>query len=92
MYGKAADDLHRRRQDADLEDASSDRTEIAAETGINKVLVNHDHGPVTAMTGPNEVTVYTVRVGCDRFEMWRIGVCSLKCQKEDSRDHIAEHS
>ena len=82
MYGRASDDLHRRRQDSYLEDASSDRTDIAGETGIDKVLVNLDHGSVTAMTGPNEVTVYTVRVGCERFEMWRDGVCSLKCQNE----------
>ena len=37
------------------------------------------------MTGPNEVTVYTVRVGCERFEMLRFGVCSLKCQNETAR-------
>ena len=82
VFGKAADDLHRRRQDSDLEDASSDRTDIAAETGIEKVLMNHDHGSVTAMTGPNEVTVYTVRVDCERLDEWRSGVCSLKCQNE----------
>ena len=65
---EAADDLHWRRQDSDLEDALFDRTDIAAETRTDKVLVNHDHGSVTAMTGPNEVTVYTVRVGCEGFE------------------------
>ena len=72
-YGGAAGDLHRRRQDSDLEDASSDRTDIASETG---------HGSVTAMTGPNEVTVYTVRVRHERIERWRIGVFSLKCENE----------
>ena len=30
MYGEAADDLHRRRQDLDLENASVDRTDIAS--------------------------------------------------------------
>ena len=41
--GEAADDLHRRRQDSDLEDAQTDRTDIAAETGTdNKVLVNRN--------------------------------------------------
>ena len=34
------------------------------------------------MTGPNEVTEYKVRVGCDRLDEWRIGVCSLRCQDE----------
>ena len=58
---KAADDLHRRRKDSDLEDASFDRTDIAAEIGMDKVLVNHDHGSLTAVTGPHELTVYTVR-------------------------------
>ena len=40
VNGEAADDLHRRRQDSDLEDASFDRTDIAAETRMDKVLVN----------------------------------------------------
>ena len=78
MYGKAADDLHRRR---DLEDASFDRTEIAAEAGIDNVLVNHNNGAV-AVTGTKEVTECTVRVGCDRLDEWRLGVCSLECQKK----------
>ena len=75
------DALHRRRQDSDLEDASSDRTDIAEDTGMDKVLVNHHKGSV-AVTGPKEVTVHTVRVGCERFEMWKFGVCSLRCQNE----------
>ena len=82
VKGRVADDLHRQQQDSDLEDAPSDRTDIAVESGRDKVLVNHDHGSVTAMTGPNEVTVYTVRVGCDRLDEWRSGVCSLKGQNE----------
>ena len=82
VNGEAADDPHRRRQDSDLEDASSGRSDVAAETGIDKFLENHNKGSVTAMTRPNEVTVYTVRVGCERFEVCRFGVCSLKCHKE----------
>ena len=46
VYAKDADDLHRRRQDSDLEDASLDRMEIATETGIDIVLVNHNNGAV----------------------------------------------
>ena len=64
VNGEAADDLHRRRQDSDPEDASFDRTDVAA------------------VTEPKEVTLYTVRVGCERLEMWRFGVRSLKCQNE----------
>ena len=44
---------------------------------MDKVLVNHNNG-ADAVTGPKEVTEYTVRVGCDR----RFGVCSLVCQEE----------
>ena len=33
--GEAADDLHWRRQDSDLGDASPDRTDIATETGTD---------------------------------------------------------
>ena len=64
VTGEVADDLHRRRQDSDLEDASFDRTDVAA------------------VTEPKEVTLCTVRFGCERFEMWRFGVRSLKCQNE----------
>ena len=46
VNGKAADDLHRRRKDSDLEDASFDRTGIAAEAGMDKILVNHNNGAV----------------------------------------------
>ena len=91
MNGEATDDLHRRRQDSDLEDASSDRTENAAETRMDKVLVNHDHGSVAAMTRPDEVTVYTVRVGCERVEIWRFGVLESQVSQRDSRNHSAEH-
>ena len=82
VNGEAADDLHRRRQVSDLEDASSDRADTAAETGMDKVLVSLDTGAVAAVTGQNEFTVCTVQVGCQRFEMWRFCVCSLKCQNE----------
>ena len=37
VYGEAADDQHRRRQDPDLENAPVDRTDIAAMTGPNEV-------------------------------------------------------
>ena len=46
-----------------------------------KVLVNHNKGAV-AVTGPKEVTEHTVRVGHDRLDERRFGVCSLKCQNE----------
>ena len=46
-----------------------------------KVLVNHNNGAV-AVTGSKEVTEYTVRVGFDRLDEWRFGVCSLKYQNE----------
>ena len=64
VYGESLDDLHRRRQDPDLENVSVDRADIAA------------------MTGPNEVTEYRVRVGDDRLDEWRFGACILKCQNE----------
>ena len=37
VYGEVADDLRRRRQDPDLENASVDRTDIAAMTGPKEV-------------------------------------------------------
>ena len=49
---------------------------------MDKVLVNHNHASVAAMRGPQDVTEYMVRVGCDRLETWRFGVRSLKCQNE----------
>ena len=63
-YGKAADDLHRRRRDSDLQDALFERTDMAA------------------VTQPKDVTEYKVRVSCDRLDVWRFGVCSLKGQNE----------
>ena len=84
MYGEAADDLHRRRQDSDLEDASYDRTDIAAEAGMDKVLVNHKHESVAAMTRPNEVTEYMVAIG------WMSGdlVCAVSSVKmRQQRSH-----
>ena len=66
VYGKDADDLHRRQQDSDLDDASLDRIDMAA------------------VTEPKDVTEYMVRVGCERFEMWRLQACSLECQNEPS--------
>ena len=67
-----------------------DRTDIAAEAGRDKVLVNHNNGAV-AMTGPNEVTVYAVRVGCDRLDEWRLWCVQSQVSKRDSRDHSVEH-
>ena len=80
-YGKDADDLHRRQQDPDLEDASLDRIEIAAEARMDKVLVIHNNGAV-AVTGPKDVTEYTVRVGRDTLDEWRFGVYRIECQNE----------
>ena len=48
---------------------------------MDKVQVNHNKGAV-AVTGPKEVTMYAVRVGCERLDEWRFGVCSIKCQNE----------
>ena len=59
VCGKDADDLHRRQQDTDLEDTSWDRIDIAAEAGMDTVLVNHNNGAV-AVTRPKEVTEHTV--------------------------------
>ena len=81
VYGKAADDLHRRQQDPDLEDASLDRIEIAAEARMDKVLVIHNNGAV-AVTGPIKVTEHTVRVCRDGLDEWRFGVCRIECQNE----------
>ena len=82
VCGKTADDLHRRRQDSDLEDASFDRTNIAAGARMDKVLVNHNNGAV-AVTGPTEVTEHTVRV---KFEMWRM-VCGASVKMRQQRPH-----
>ena len=38
--------------------------------------------PMAAVTEPKEVTLCTVRFGCERFDMWRFGVRSFKCQNE----------
>ena len=40
--------------------------------------VSHRSGAAAALEGPQDVTEYTVRVGCDRLDEWRPGVCSLK--------------
>ena len=45
-------------------------------------LVSHRSGAVAALEDPKDVTEYVVRVGCDRLDEWRFGVCSLKCQNE----------
>ena len=46
------------------------------------VSVSHRSGAVAALEDPQDVTEYTVRVGCDRLDEWRSGVCSLKGQNE----------
>ena len=71
MYGEAVDDLHRRRQDSD----------IAAEAGMDEVLVNHKHESVAAMTGPNEVAEYMVGVVCDRLDECGDMVCAVSSVK-----------
>ena len=37
---------------------------------------------IAAVTEPEDVTEYMVRVCYDRLDKWRLGVCSLKGQKE----------
>ena len=68
VYGKAADDLHRRRRDSDLEDTLSERTENAA------------------VTEPEDVTEYMVRVSCDRLDEWSLvrAVSSVKMRQQRS--------
>ena len=82
VYGKDADDLYRRQQDSDLEDASLDRIDVAAEIEMDRVLVSYDRGSVTAVTEPKDVTEYMVRVSGSRFETWELEVFSLTCQNE----------
>ena len=86
VNGKAADDPQRRRQEArdfGLDVASFDHCDISAEVGmINKklkfeVLVSHRGGAVAELEGPKDVTECTVRIGCDRLDKWKSGVCSL---------------
>ena len=89
--GKAADDPHPRRQDArdsGLDVASCNHCDISAEVRIFnkklkfKVLVSHRSGAVAALEDPKDVAEHTVRVGCDRLNEWRSGVCSLKGPNE----------
>ena len=91
VNGKAADDPHQKRQDArdsGLDVASFDHCDILAEVGVFnkklkfKVLASHRSGEVPALEGPKDVTGHMVRVGCDRLDEWRSGVCSLKGQNE----------
>ena len=74
VYGKAADDPHRRQQDAresGLDVVSFDHADISAEVGMAnkklkvKVLVSHNSGSIAAMEGPKHVTEYMVRFVCD---------------------------
>ena len=91
VSGKAADDPHRRRQDArdsGLDVASFDHCDISAEVGMFnkkmkfKVFVSRRSGAVAALEGPKDVTEHMVRFVCDMLETWSFGVCVLKCQNE----------
>ena len=50
-----------------------------------KFLVNHNNGAV-AVTGPTDIE-HTVRVGRDRSDEWRFGVCCIECQMSQVRAH-----
>ena len=89
VYGIAADNPRRRRQDSGeygLDFASFDHADISAEVGMAnkklkfKVLVSHNSGSVAALEGPKDVTEHMVRFVCDMLETWGFGVCILKCQ------------
>ena len=91
VSGQAADDPHRRRQDArdsGLDVASFDHCDISLEVGMFnkkfkfKVLVSHRSGAVAALEGPKDVTEHMVRFVCDMLETWGFGVCVLKCENE----------
>ena len=91
MSGRAADDPHRRLQNArgsGLDVASFDHCDISAEVGVfNKklkfeVLVSHRSGAVAALEGAKKVTEHVVRFVCDMLETGCSGVCVLKCQNE----------
>ena len=91
VSGKAADDPHRRRQDAKysgLDVASFDRCDISEEVGMFnkklkfKVLGSHRSGAVAALEHPKDVAEHRVRFVCDMLETWGFGVCVLKCQTE----------
>ena len=91
VSGKAADDLHRRRQDtkdSGLDVDSFDHCDISAEDGMFnkklkfKDLLSHRSGVVAALEGPKDVTEHVVRFVCDMLETWGCGVCVLKCQNE----------
>ena len=80
VSGKAADNLHRRWQDAGdsgLDVASLDHCDISAEVGMFnkklrfKISVSHRSGAVATLEGPKDVR-----------ETWRYVVCVLKCQNE----------
>ena len=99
VCARAADDLHRRQQDAGesgLDVASFDHPDISAEVGMAnknlkfKVLVNHSSGSVAAMEGPKDVTEYMFRFVCDMLGTWRFGVCNPQVSNRTSRDCAAE--
>ena len=73
VYRKAADGLHRRRQDTG---------ESALNVASFDHAVSHSSGSVAAVEGPKDVTEYMARFVCDMLETWGFGVCILKCQNE----------
>ena len=94
----AADDPHRRRQDArdsGVDVASFDHCDISAEVGMFnkklkfKVLVSHRSGAVAALDGPKDVTEHMVRFVCDMLETWSFGVCPQVSERA-GRDGSAE--
>ena len=73
LCGKAADDLHRRRQDSDLEDATFARTDIAAETGRTKfwyrkksLSTRPESVPIGRMSGDSVCAVSSVKMCQER--------------------------
>ena len=93
VCGKAADDPHRRRQDArdsGLDVASFDHCDISAEVGMFikklkfEVLVSHWSGAAAALGGPKDVTEHVVRFVCGVLETWG---CQDKVIQDSSEKH-----
>ena len=98
VSGKAADDPHRRRQDArdsGLDVASFDHCDILAEVGMFnmkltfKVSVSHRSGAVAALAGPKDITEHMVCFVCDMLETWGFDVCP-QVSKRAGRVRFAE--
>ena len=90
-FASAADDPHRRQQDArdsGLDVAAFDHCDISAEVGMfnKKLKFNFFRratgvGAVAALEGPKDVTEHMVRFVCDMLETCVFGVCVRKCEK-----------